>query len=43
MLFKAIINKQFKVIQTNKIKLAIIYVLSSIIVGFISAMIGFYI
>lgn len=30
-------------IQSNKIKLAIIYVLSSIIVGFISAMIGFYI
>lgn len=30
-------------IQSNKIKLAIIYVLSSIIVGIISAMIGFYI
>lgn len=36
-------NETITLIQANKGKLAIVYVVTSIIVGFISAMIGFYI
>ncbi|WP_404451886.1 fluoride efflux transporter CrcB [Virgibacillus necropolis] len=36
-------NETITLIQSNKIKLATIYVVTSIIVGVISAMIGFYI
>ena len=41
--FSTLGNETITLIQSNKIKLATIYVVTSIILGVISAMIGFYI